>query len=270
MPAKPCQAKNPRTCRYHGALLRAEEAQKQGDMRAYMEARAEADKNKNDAGKRKTVASTTTRKKVTRKTQPVDSDTTQQKVYPPVETIGEPWEIYPITPTEEKLLRQRLRGAYTVSEMKRMKIDAETDAHVYFNRNGEVSFSYQGYGAENVFMKGACGYLAYSLHEKTGLPVTVFTKDSTQEYWQGHVAIKMGPDKFLDVTGFSDESTIRGYLRLTGDNYTVHDVNTNADLRKVLGVGPKVDVYKDLDLLERAILERYTRDIIRDYIQNPE
>lgn len=271
MPVKPCQAKDPRTCRYHGALLRAEEAQKNGDVNAYIESRAEADKKERDAAvKREATGTASSRKKAVRKAQPKIPDAKQPKVYPPVETIGEPWEVYPLTAEEDKLLRQRLRGQFLASEMKRMKIDAETDTFVSFNRNGEVSFSYQEYGAQDVFMRGACGYIAYALHEKTGLPVTVFTKDSTQKYWQGHVAIKMGPDKFLDISGFSDSADIRRYFGFDNENFTMHDVDSEADLRKALGVGPREDVYKNMAPLERAILKRYTRDIIRDYIQNPE
>lgn len=272
MPGKPCQAQDPRICRYHGALIRAEEAQKNGDVNAYIELRAEADKKKRDAAvKRSTAGTASPRKKIIKKVETKIQDSTHTKAYPPVETIGEPWEVYPLTVEEDKLLRKRLRGQFLTSEMKRMKIDAETDTFVSFNRNGEASFSYQEYGAQDVFMRGGCGYIAYALHEKTGLPVTVFTKDSTEEYWQGHVAIKMGPDKFLDISGFSNAADIRSYFGFNGDeNFTMHDVDNDADLRKALGVEPKDDVYKDLAPLERAMLKRYTRDIIRDYIQNPE
>ena len=42
-----CRAKNPSTCPYHGAVLRAETALKKGDTEGYFEARKEADEQKN-------------------------------------------------------------------------------------------------------------------------------------------------------------------------------------------------------------------------------
>lgn len=39
----PCKAKNPRTCRYHSAILRMEKAAKKGDLDAYFEARQQAE-----------------------------------------------------------------------------------------------------------------------------------------------------------------------------------------------------------------------------------
>lgn len=42
-----CRAKNPSTCPYHGAVLRAETALKKGDTEGYFTARKEADDQKN-------------------------------------------------------------------------------------------------------------------------------------------------------------------------------------------------------------------------------
>lgn len=42
-----CRAKNPSTCPYHGAVLRAETALKKGDAEGYLKARKEADDQRN-------------------------------------------------------------------------------------------------------------------------------------------------------------------------------------------------------------------------------
>lgn len=194
--------------------------------------------------------------------------TTHRKVATKIETIGAPWEIYPLLPTEERLLRKRLRGEFTPRELKAMKIDAETPAHVSFNRNGRAAFSYEDEETQELFTKGACGYIAYALQQKTKLPILVLTDDSTSDYWQGHVALKLGEDSYLDISGVATLDELRSYHRLYGRNFSSHETTDDESFKESMGIKPDVGVYDSLNELERALLERYSRDLIRDYIQN--
>lgn len=181
------------------------------------------------------------------------------------------FETQPVDPSllsakEMKLLWRRLRGGFLLKELKSMVITANTPAFVSFNRNGEAAFDYNNYETQKLFTKGACGFLAYALHEKTGLPITIVTADPKTPYWQGHVALKLGEDRYLDVTGVCTMDEFVQRYELEKAKFTVEDITTPKDFMKAMGVADDKDIYANLGDFEKAILERISRDLARDYI----
>jgi hypothetical protein len=83
-----------------------------------------------------------------------------------------------------------------------------------------------------VFTHGYCGLLAWAIHQKTGLPFAVFTSvDITRGDWTGHVAIQVGEDQFLDITGVRNAASIHSEFRglqehvvMSADEFLLHTV----------------------------------------------
>jgi len=179
-----------------------------------------------------------------------------------------PNEVYPLTDKETAMVRRQLKKGYTNKEIERMgPIGPNTPVYTHFTHNMDATFDYNSPETTNVFTRGACGYLAYALREKTGLPVTMFTHDTSSKYWQGHVAIKLGEDEYLDVTGITNLASIRREYGHGSKPFGVEDFDdTEAYARKIKG--PEGDFYADLGELEKAILDRVSRDIVRDFVKN--
>lgn len=65
--------------------------------------------------------------------------------------------------------------------------------------------------ATRLFSFGHCAILAWGIHEKTGLPLAVFTSQNTEKNgWSGHVAIQLSDGNFLDVNGVTPIEEIAG------------------------------------------------------------
>ena len=235
-----CKAKNPSTCPYHGSSFVLQESAKTGDVERYLKARANVPESKKQ-------------------------EWVQTNLKNSINSIEEE-RTNGLTSKEYKMLWKRLRGAYLLSELKRMTITNETPVAVTYNRNGEASFDYDTQETQEIFSKGACGYMAYALHEKTGLPIVVFTDDPDQSYWQGHVAVKLGEDKFLDVTGISSTSDYATRYGLNASKYSVEEVHEDSRFRELMGLPSGGSAYAKLNDLEKAILDRCSKDIVRDYV----
>lgn len=231
-----CKAKNPSTCPYHGSSFVLKESAKTGDVETYLRTRATIPESKKERW-------------------------VQDKL-----TSVEEERINGLTSKEYKVLWKRLRGAYLLSDLKKMTITDETPVAVTYNRNGEASFNYETHETQEIFSKGACGYMAYALHEKTRLPIVVFTADPQESYWQGHVAVKIGENRFLDVTGVSSASDYANRYGLDESKYSVEEVNEDSRFREIMGLPSTGSAYTKLNDLEKAILDRCAKDIVRDYI----
>ena len=171
-----------------------------------------------------------------------------------------------LTVKEYKLLWKRLRGGYELSVLKKMDIGVDTPANVSYNRNGEAAFNYENYENQELFSKGACGFFAYAVHEKTGLPLVVFTEDPKSDYWQGHVAVKISEGKFLDITGISDERTYESRYGLEPGVYSMETVESQDRFKELMGLPSAGTVYDKLGDLEKAILDRNATDVVRDFL----
>lgn len=181
---------------------------------------------------------------------------------PGMDEVG---NVYPLSAKELVLLRRRLRGSVLAKDFKKMEIGPSTTAHVSYNRNGEASFDYNDYETQELFSKGACGYLAFAIHEKTGLPFTIVTADPESPYWAGHMAIKLGEDSFLDITGTNSMDEIVRRYSLDPKKLAIEQIDSSEIFQKARGIKEGSGVYDNLDELERAILDRLSRDLIRDF-----
>lgn len=233
-----CSARNPSTCPHHGVVIRMRAAEVAGDLDGYMKLRDEVEEREREGWVEGEIVSAS-------------------HVVDPVTGLSS---------KEFKLLWKRLRGAYLLSELKTMKVDYRSVAQVSFARNGEASFDYSSAGCERVFSKNACGFLAYALHEKTGLPFVVFTADPAVPYWEGHVAVKVGEDQFLDVTGVSSSGEYGSRYGFREGVFSMEEVTDVSRFRVLMDVPDGADVYRDLGDWEKAILDRCSSDIIRDFL----
>lgn len=171
-----------------------------------------------------------------------------------------------LTEKEFKLLWKRLRGGFLLSELKKMEIDENTPVFVSYNRNGEAAFNYEHEGNQQIFSKGACGYFAYALHERTKLPLVVFTENPDNSYWEGHVAVKLGDDKFLDVTGVCSVADYERRYGLHAGKYTVENMCSVEQFKSRMSLPESGSVYATLNDLEKAILFRCADDVVKDFV----
>lgn len=173
-----------------------------------------------------------------------------------------------LNPNELVLLKRRLRGQRFAKELKTLKVTSSLPVDVSYNRNGMASFDYNEHETQQLFSKGACGFLAYAIHERTGLPFTVVTEDPKAEYWQGHVAIKLGEDRYLDVTGVSTMDEFVSRYNLNRKKFSFHDVDSPDEYKSTMGIAEDAGVYDKLQDLEKAILDRLARDLTRDFVSD--
>lgn len=175
-------------------------------------------------------------------------------------------EVYALSTKEAALLKSKLRNEHSLKEIERMGLTPSTPVHTYFVHNMDATFDYNESATQRVFTKGACGYLAYALREKTGKPVTVFTSDSDSEYWEGHVALKLSDDEYLDVTGIRTLQDIQREFSQPGKRFSVDDFHDDGAYKDKMKLDRDENFYVKLPPLEKAILDRVSRDLVRDYI----
>ena len=167
---------------------------------------------------------------------------------------------------EKALLWKRLRCSLPLKKLKTMQLSKSIPVDVSFNRNGMASFDYEEYETQKIFSKGACGILAYSLHQKSGLPVLIITPNPDEKYWQGHAAIKLSDDKYLDITG---ENTLDELFRRYNFNVKTAEVletSTFSEIEKKLVLKPGQNPLEKYDDLEKAIVDRVSEDLLRDFV----
>lgn len=162
------------------------------------------------------------------------------------------------------LLWKRLRNEYSLSDLKKMTIDQNTEFTACF---GSSSFTmtcyYDDHYTQHFFSYGKCGYVAYELHKLTGKPFTVFTDTTYKHGWQGHVGIRLDDNTILDVTGRrTHEQVIRAY------NLKEFTINT-VDKAEFLKTMKKEDepFYGDREQLEQAAVQKIARDLNHDFIE---
>lgn len=178
-----------------------------------------------------------------------------------------PNDVYPLTAKEFAMVKRQLKKGYTNKEIERMgPIGPNTPVYTYFVHNEDCTFDYNDPETVKVFTRGACGYLAYALREKTGLPVTIFTSDTTASYWSGHVALKLDDDRYLDVNGVNSLADIQNEFGKDAKNFGIADFHDSAQYASEIGVPEGREVYQPLGDLERAILDRVSRDLVRDFL----
>jgi hypothetical protein len=113
----------------------------------------------------------------------------------------------------------------------------------------------------SVFTSGHCAALAWAIHQNTGLPIAVFTNpDSNPEEWTGHVAIKLGEDEFLDITGIRTAESIRKSFRNLDGTHEVMD--DEEFLNRIVEESYRADPLSAYCDLERFIVEDFAEFVI--------
>lgn len=171
-----------------------------------------------------------------------------------------------LTPTEMSLLTRRLKNQMLTQDFKRLHIDGSTPVTVVFQRATESSFDYRESSTQRTFTEGACALLAHEIHAKTGLPLTLITVNPGAKYWSGHVGVKIGPDEYLDINGVQSMKELQtSFVNASPSTNVIEDEVSLDTFRARMGLEPGVDVYRNLDRLERAMLDRLARDLVRDF-----
>lgn len=119
--------------------------------------------------------------------------------------------------------------------------------------------------AISVFAYGHCVLLAYAIHEKTNLPLIVFTDEQGKyEGWHGHVGISLGEDKILDITGVCSEDEIRRrYGKVSkGQLMSVDDFKATVISDSAYAENPM----SFLDELEQFVVKDFADHLIKEYI----
>lgn len=81
---------------------------------------------------------------------------------------------------------------------------------VYFgSTSAELSLRDINGAAESIFGFGYCVLLAWAIHERTGLPLALFTSGNKEDGWSGHAAIQLDEETFLDITGKTTAASIQ-------------------------------------------------------------
>jgi len=113
-----------------------------------------------------------------------------------------------------------------------------------------------------LFLHGYCGLLAWAIHQRTGLPLAVFTgRAPTESAWAGHAAVVVGEDKFLDINGIQSAANIHAAFpgKLRAD-YALVTPEEFAAL--IVEPQHRVDPLSFLEPLERYIVEDFAEYLV--------
>jgi hypothetical protein len=85
--------------------------------------------------------------------------------------------------------------------------------------------------ATRLFTFGHCAILAWGIHEKTGLPLAVFTSQNTEKNgWSGHVAVQLSDGNLFDVQGITTAEEIASRYRTLDGTFRIVDDEEFKDL----------------------------------------
>lgn len=75
--------------------------------------------------------------------------------------------------------------------------------------------------ASSLYGWGYCTLLALALHDLSGYPLVLFTRNQDQSQWKGHAAVKINDDSYLDIAGVRTAASICEEYRLDAEPVTV-------------------------------------------------
>lgn len=115
-------------------------------------------------------------------------------------------------------------------------------------------------GINTAFTKGKCAYLAYRLHQITGLPFAMWT-DPTTKQWTGHIAIALPNGEYLDIEGaISNDEISRRYNHTLTTEPTIHETAEQA----FAPIGNIADHYKRLDPFVKELINHFCTELIEE------
>lgn len=172
---------------------------------------------------------------------------------------------YEIDNKLKNLILDRLDYSYLSSEIENMTIDKDCEFDITLGSSSfTINSDYESPYNQHFFSMGKCGYIAYELHQQTGLPYIIFTdEDKSDISWRGHVGLLTKNNKVLDITGESSIEKIKQRYKI--ENLSIKIIDDNEFL-EVLKVPNKENFYKDVDELEENLIKKFCRDIRHDYL----
>ncbi|MBC9705771.1 MAG: hypothetical protein H9W81_12540 [Enterococcus sp.] len=113
-----------------------------------------------------------------------------------------------------------------------------------------------------IFLHGYCFMMAWAIHVKTGLPMIAFTSsESTAENWCGHVAVKVGDDEYLDISGVQSYDLIKSVYGKVSGPMEIDPQN----LQGFVSEEYRTDPMRYFDELERLITEDFADMLIAEH-----
>jgi hypothetical protein len=117
----------------------------------------------------------------------------------------------------------------------------------------------------SVFTSGDCISLAWAIHQLTGLPIAVFTTAGVEDSeWTGHVAIQVGEDQFLDITGIRTAASIRSDFRNLNPAHEI--MSDELFLARLVDEEYRTDLLSMYLPLERYIVEDFAEFLVAEHI----
>lgn len=172
-------------------------------------------------------------------------------------TQGLPWQRI-----QDKTF-QRLalwRALETYPELEDVELEHDGSIECYFGSTGATITLRRIDGeALGLFLHGYCTLLAYAIHEKTGLPLVVFSSVENSQDWSGHAGVLVGDNEIVDISGRRSFENVRHEYR---------NVGAGVVLSKAEFVETVVsdEAYRDDPLSFVEELERYVVNDFADYI----
>lgn len=144
--------------------------------------------------------------------------------------------------------------------------DAEEDhdgsIEVTFGSTGATIFlRYTDDEAHGLYGYGYCTFLAYAIHKAADLPLVLFTAPS-ESGWQGHAAVKVGEDAYLDIAGVNTFAEIKEkYRELRGEPEVVTEEKF---ITTVMPDRPAHTFWDFIEELEQLVTEDFAAFLLEE------
>jgi hypothetical protein len=189
------------------------------------------------------------------------------------------------TPTKESIMRNSNEGMHWRKISDRTLRAEAMNRAARFNRHlddieeehdGSIEVAFGSTGASitlrkldegtfTIFSSGYCTFLAWAIHERTGLPLAVFSAPSSEnEGWFGHATIMVGEDRFLDIDGIHSAARIQErYQNKLNPGYEIMEAADYVKL--IVQEKNQHDPLSFVDDLERFIVEDFAEYVLKLY-----
>jgi len=124
---------------------------------------------------------------------------------------------------------------------------------------------------KEIFRRGSCTLLAYSLHEITGLPLIMINhpRAFTSDNWEGHAGVQVEPGVIMDIGGVLTERKMHKEFNKEYGVRLHPDVNLMTEeqfLKTVLGFLGPIHPSIETTELEWLVIEDFAKHLVRSYL----
>lgn len=125
----------------------------------------------------------------------------------------------------------------------------------------------------SIYRNGYCAFLALAIHEQTNYPLAVFSLADEylpeNEGWLGHVAVKIGDDSYLDITGVSTAEQIQsayGFGKYRGEYMSETIASTLEEVPEIFHPELHGQPWNFLEELEELVTRDYAEQLVARYV----